>query len=443
MGCDGRVIRRPGVGSGTRRAGVARSGPFAIPLPPASEAPMIRKMSDGMRVDLGGKPCGPLAGIRVIDLSTIVSGPLCGQVFGDLGADVIKVETRAGDSARYMGGERRASMTGFFAQVNRNKRSVALDLKKEGGAAAFRRLAKEADVLLENFRPGVMERLGLGYERLREDNAKLIYAAISGFGPGGPYDKQPAYDMVVQALSGFAKVIGSDENPRLISNLVADKTSGLTAAYAVLAALFERERTGMGQRVDIPMLDAFASFLHLDVIGAGAFGAPPQDSRLGDLLFRAWETADGHVVSLAIEDHQFEGLCRVLGREDAIGDERFATLMARFQNAGELIEFLEAELCKHSTAELVRRALEHEIPLAPVHGLMEFLADPQVQDSKIVFELEHPEAGPIPMMRSAPRFSRTPSDVRRGPPMLGEHTAEVLREVGLSDEEIGALQESD
>ncbi len=392
-----------------------------------------------MRVALGEASTGPLAGIRVLDLSTIVSGPLCSQILGDLGADVIKVEAPGGDTARYLGGERRADMTGFFAQFNRNKRSVVLDLKSEAGAGALRTLAARADVLIENFRPGVMDRLGLGSEALQERNPRLVVVAISGFGPDGPYRDQPAYDMIVQAMSGFAKLLGTDDEPRLISNVVADKTSGLTAAWATLAALFARERSGQGQRVDVPMLDAFASFVLPDTFGPRSFGNAPEDPALGEGLYRAWPTADGHVAVLAIEDHQYQALCRVIGREDLLEDERFASLGGRLTHASQLFATMEQELCKWPTAELVRRAHEHGAPLASINGMDEFLADPQVRANHTVFEIEHPEAGTLAMFRSAPRFQHTPSDVRQPPPRLGEHSEEVLREAGLGPEEIAAI----
>ncbi len=393
-----------------------------------------------MRVKMGAESTGPLVGIRVIDLSTIVSGPLCTQILGDLGADVIKIETPTGDSTRYMGGQRVGDITAYFAQVNRNKRSVVINLKTDAGKKALRRLVAKADILLENFRPDVMNRLELGYEVLRKENPKLVYAAISGFGPEGPYAALPAYDMVIQALSGIAKTLGTPDEPRLVSNLLADKTAALNGAFAVVAALFARERTGEGQRVDIPMLDAFASFLHLDAIGASAFGDPPEDSSAGELLFRAWPTSDGHVVALVVEDHQYAAFCQIVGREDKIDDVRFSSLMGRMQNAGELIEFMGGEIANRTTADLVQRAHQIGAPVAPVNDLEDFLADAQVRDSGIVFELDHPGAGPVPVLRNAPRFSKTPSDVRRCAPNLGQHTEEVLREVGLSDGEIAELR---
>jgi crotonobetainyl-CoA:carnitine CoA-transferase CaiB-like acyl-CoA transferase len=395
-----------------------------------------------MRVGMGTESTGPLRGIRVLDLSTIISGPFCAQILGDLGADVVKIETPAGDSTRVMG-ERKGSVTGLFAQVNRNKRSVVLDLKQEAAQRVFLKLAAQADVLIENFRPDVMERLGLGYERLARENPRLVYTAISGFGPEGPDASQPAYDMIIQARSGFARVLGGPGPPKLIPNLFADKTSGMTAAWSTLAALFARERTGKGQRVDVPMLDAFASFLLPDVLGPRLFGEPPPPPpSVGDGLYTAWPTQDGHVAIVIIENRQFEAVMRVLGREDVIGDQRFESLVARILNAPALYELIRGEIGKHTNAELKERARKLEAPIAVINDLQGFLTDDQAVSSHMLVELPDAHAGALHVLRSPPRYSLTPTDVRRGPPHLGEHTQDVLREAGLSEQEIAALTQA-
>jgi crotonobetainyl-CoA:carnitine CoA-transferase CaiB-like acyl-CoA transferase len=394
-----------------------------------------------MQIDFGGEAGGPLAGVRVLDFSSVVSGPLCAQILGDLGADVVKVEPPEGDTTRLMGPPFKAGLTPLYAQCNRNKRGIVLDLKAPEGVAAARWLAAAADVLVQNMRPGVAERIGIGYGELAGANPRLVYVAISGFGPEGPYAEQPAYDMVIQALSGLAHAQKENGEPRLIRNLMADKSSALTAAYAALAALLARERTGRGQRVDVPMLDAYAAFGLPDVLGAHTF--PPVSDLPPDLgpgLYRAWQTADGHVAVIVVEDHQFHALCRALDREDLIDDPRCRTLVTRLQHAAELFAMLGAEIRKWTTAELVSRARKFEAPLAPVQDLEAFLADPQVAANRTVLELEHPAAGTLRMIRHPARYAATPASLRRHPPGLGEHTDQVLREVGYSEAAIEALR---
>lgn len=391
-----------------------------------------------MQVALGSVATGPLAGVKVIDLSTIVSGPLCAQILGDLGADVVKFEPPSGDSARYLGAEGQPAMAGIFVQLNRNKRSVALDLKESAGREAFLELAATADIVVENFRPGVSDRLGIGFEVARKRNPGLIWVAISGFGPTGPYAEQPAYDMIIQGMSGFAKILGDAENPKLVSNLVADKTSGLTACYSVIAALYAREKNdGRGQRIDIPMIDAFAAFVHSDSYAPHTYGRTPRNPVLEKLIYRAWKTADGHVAMLVVENRQFEAFCRVLKREDLIGDARYSNIAGRLTHAGELFELLGTEIAKFTTAELVARAHEFGAPLGPVYDVDGFLDDPQVKANGITFELEDPVHGTMRLFSCAPRYEATPTSVRRAPPRLGAHTQEVLRELGLAASEPG------
>jgi crotonobetainyl-CoA:carnitine CoA-transferase CaiB-like acyl-CoA transferase len=396
-----------------------------------------------MDVALGSAPTGPLAGIRVLDLSTVVSGPLCTQILGDLGADVIKIESPSGDVSRRLGPPFRGGLSGYFAQFNRNKRSLALDLKGEDGCAVARRLARDADVLVQNFRPGVVERLGLGYEELARENPKLIYVAISGFGNVGPYRDLPAYDTVIQGLTGFLPSQGGDGPPRLVQCIVADKSTALTASYAALAALYARERRGgQGQRVDVPMLDAFAAFMLPDVMLGECFVPSEEVALKLSEIHRTWRTADGWVVLLIIEDRQFQGLCRALGREDLADDPRCTNIVLRIVHARELFAILEEEIAKWPTADLLERARRFGAPVAPVNDVQTFLADPQVAENRTVFELDDPQAGRMRLFRNPVRFDATPANVRHLPPRLGEQADAILREAGYGDAEIARLRES-
>jgi crotonobetainyl-CoA:carnitine CoA-transferase CaiB-like acyl-CoA transferase len=395
-----------------------------------------------MDVMLGGTARGPLAGVRVLDLSTVVSGPFCTQVLGDLGADVWKLEWQRGDSTRMMGPPFVGGLTPVFAHFNRNKRSLVVDLKRPEGLGVVRRLAARADVLVENFRPGVMERLGLGYETLAAVSHGLVYVSINGFGSDGPYRDLPAYDNVIQGLVGFAAVQGGAGGPALVRCIAADKTTGTTAAYATLAALFARERgDGRGQHVEVPMLDSYAAFMLPDVLGAATFDPPP-DGGSFDMtrVHRAWQTADGHIVMMIIEDHQFQGLCRALGREDLVADPRFASLMDRVANLDVVLAIAEEEFRKWPTAELVERARRFGAPLAPVNDVAAFMADPQVAASGAVVPMEDPEAGPMRFLGNPVRFPDTPTSFRRLPPRLAQHTEEVLGETGFGADEIEALR---
>ncbi len=385
---------------------------------------------------------GPLAGVRVLDLSAVVSGPLCGQVLGDLGADVVKIEAPNGDATRRLGMPDECGFTGWYLNFNRNKRGLAVDLKTEGGVEIVRRLAREADVVVENYRPGVADRLGVGYEALRKENQRLIYVAISGFGPDGPYRDRPAYDSVIQGYAGFMPTQGGDGEPTLVRSIAADKVSGMTATYAILAALFAREKNGgAGQRIDVPMLDSWVAYILPDIFLDRSYADRPEPGPPPN-IHRTWATKDGHVVMMLIEDHQFHAMCRVVDREDLITDPRCVTIIDRFMNAETLFPEIERGLAKWTTQELVDRADEFGAPLAPANGIVEMMADPQAIHSKIVFDVKHEDAGTLRYLRSPVRFSETPTSFHAHPPKLGEHNAQVLREAGYSDDEVAVLRET-
>lgn len=398
-----------------------------------------------MKIDLGSAPSGPLTGIRVLDLSAVISGPLAAQILGDLGAEVIKVESPNGDSARRLGPPfRDGGQTPLFSNVNRNKRSIVLDLKKPRAREAARALAARADVVIENFRPDVAERIGVGYADLARDNPGLVYVSINGFGPDGPYRDLHAYDLVIQALSGVAERQRDGDRPALVHSIVADKIAAMTAAQAVLAALVERGRSGRGQHVEVPMLDAFAAFLLPDLLAERTFVGETQGLPFDlDNLYRCWPTRDGHVAMVVLEDDQFEGLLAALDRRDLLDDERANSLIARVLNADALFEILGQEILKWTTADLVARAREFGAPLAPVYDIDAFLADPHVEATGIVAKYRTAEGEETRTVSHPARYARTPASMRARPPALGEHTADVLAELGWNADAIERVNDEE
>ncbi len=388
---------------------------------------------------------GPCSGLRVLDFTSVISGPMCTQSLGDLGADVIKVESPFGDSCRYSGAPfREPGFSGFLSQFNRNKRSIVVDLKNEMGRDMLLDLLPQIDVVVENFRPSVMGRLGLGYEVMARINPSLIYVAISGFGSDGPYAEMPAYDQVLQGLIGLMPEQGGDGPPALVQGAIADKSTAMTAFGGVLAALLARERDPdkRGQRVEVSMIDAYSAFALPESMMERSYPPLRNEVSVGKDFFRSWETADGYVVGLIVQDVQYAGLCRVLRRPDLAVDPRFEKMVDRFQNWVEMVPLIAEEICKIPTDEFLERTRKEEVPFAPVNNLDDFLADPQVVHRECVVRREDERFGMVQYLSPPVRFERTPASIKRHAPRLGEHTDEVLAELGLTADAIAQMKEA-
>jgi crotonobetainyl-CoA:carnitine CoA-transferase CaiB-like acyl-CoA transferase len=386
---------------------------------------------------------GPLHGYRIVDLTSNVAGPLATMILGDQGADVIKVEAPDGGDATRAGGNRRGGFTASFLNNNRNKRSIVLDLKTAGGREALMRLAARADVFVQNFRPGVADRLGVGEEPIRAVSPKIVYVSISGFGEKGPYAEKPAYDPVIQGFSGLATVqAGSDEaRPRLLRTILPDKLTAITASQAITAALLARQRTGEGQHVRLSMLEAVLAFLWAsDMSGQTFVGDEPARQEPASAFDLIYETADGYMTVAALTDRQWAGLARVAGRPEWIEDARFKTSALRQKNIDARLELTQQALLACPAAEWVEALTAAGVPCGPVLTRNQVIHHPQVAALGLVIETEHPRAGRLRQTRAAARFSQTPPEIRRGAPGLGEHTQEVLAELGYPVAEIAALR---
>jgi crotonobetainyl-CoA:carnitine CoA-transferase CaiB-like acyl-CoA transferase len=385
---------------------------------------------------------GPLGGVRVLDLTTMVAGPVATRMLADQGAEVIKIEPLNGDLMRHFNPIRNG-MSASFLSCNRNKRSLAVDLKAAQGLTIVQKLIATADVLVHNFRPGAVERIGLGEEAVRGIRGDIVYVSISGFGESGPYVSQRAYDPVIQALSGLAEIQTDRDTgrPKMVRTIIADKTTALTAAQAITAALFARERSGQGQHVRIAMLDAMIAYLWPEAMPSLTFVGEERDPSEGesgpDLVFA---TQDRYITAAALSDDEWAGMCRALNRQDLIDDPRFLTAGARSRNAVERREITAAELEKWSASEILPRLLDNDVPAAPVLSRFELLQDGQVQANHILEEYQSPVFGRVRQPRPAALFDRTPAGVRELAPLLGADNAAILSELGYSGGEIARLE---
>jgi len=388
---------------------------------------------------------GPLKGVRVLDMTWALAGPYCTMVLCDLGAEVIKVESPDGGDPSRKSLPFIEGVSSYFLSVNRGKKSVAVNLRHPQGKEIVLALANQSDVLVENFRPGVMDRLGLGYGALRETNPRIIYAACSGFGQKGPYAHRPAYDVVVQGMGGALSITGEAGGPPVrVGFSIGDIGGGIFTALGVLAALHERESSGQGQMVDISMLDGQIALLENAFARFFATGEVPQ--RIGTrhplrTPFQAFPTQDGHIVLAAGEERFWQRLCQVINRPDLLGDERFKDNPSRTRNHDQLEPILKEITRTKKTAEWVALMDKNDIPCGPVNSIDQVVNDPHTAAREMITEVEHSKAGRLKVINSPLKLSRTPVKIERACPELGEHTEEVLQNLlGFSQEKITELR---
>ena len=380
---------------------------------------------------------GPLEGIRVLDMTGVGMGPYATQTLGDMGADIVKVETPAGDVFRHVTPQRHPGMSHAFLNFNRNKRSIVLDAKTAHGKEALRRLALRSDVFVSNIRPQAMRRLGLDYPSIEAMNPRIVYCACYGYGESGPYAGRAGIDDTLQAASGAAWLQGQgQESPRYVNTVMADKVVGLHVVQAIAMALYARERSGRGQAIEVPMFETMVAFLATEHLGGLTFEPPLGGAGYSRMLtpFRKpFRTRDGWMGVVPYTDAQWKRFFEIAGRPDMAADPRFATLLDRSRVFGELYKFVEDTLPTRTNAEWEVALTDGDIPFAPVNSFADLLADRHLRALGFWREVEHPSEGRVRMADIAVRFSDTPGSIRRLAPGLGEHTAEVLREIGMEE----------
>jgi crotonobetainyl-CoA:carnitine CoA-transferase CaiB-like acyl-CoA transferase len=397
---------------------------------------------------MADKAAGPLAGLKVIELSHIMAGPTCGLMLADMGANVIKVERfPGGDDTRRTTPPEIQGESAAFMMMNRNKRGIAIDLKQEGGRQALRRLLVGADVLIENFRKDTLDRLGFGYETLRQENPGLIYCSLSGFGRSGPYADQGGFDLVAQGMSGLMSITGEGAGrpPVKVGAPVTDITAGILAAMGILAAYVHRLKTGEGQVVDTSLFEAGITHTYWQSAIYLATGVSPGPLGSAHPLmapYQAFQTKDGWLNVGAANQANWERLLKVLEAEALGQDPRFAANAGRINNLPELVELLSGYFRQRTTADWLERLEAMGVPAGPVLSLAEVHAHPQTLARQMVTEVQHRKLGPVKTVGLPVKFSATPGSVRRGAPLLGEHTRQILEEHGYSQAEIETLIES-
>src|SRR6201997_554735 len=378
---------------------------------------------------------GPLNGVRVLDLTGVVSGPFATMFLADQGADVLKIEPISGDITRRSRAtiDKKGEFTALFVSSNRGKRSLSIDIKSDAGREVLAKLVAKADVLVQNFRPGTMERLGLGVEELRRRNPRLIYVSISGAGETGPYAKKRIYDPIIQGLSGFADIQSQPvtNRPQMIRTIVCDKTTAVFTAQAVSAALYAREKTGRGDHIQVAMLDTMISYLWPEgmmqstVVGAEATTMDPNDRP--DLVFK---TLDGYITCGTISDSEGQGFCRATGDGELAKDERFATPGGRSVNATARIKKMQEYIERHTTKEWLDRLDASDVPCAPILRRHEIIDNEQVVARQLIVELDQPGVGRVRQPKPPARFSINEASIGGPAPRIGEHSRDVLRELG-------------
>ena len=385
---------------------------------------------------------GPLDGFRIIDVTSMVSGPSATMLLADQGADVIKVENPNGGDHTRASANTQNGFSANFLNNNRSKRSVALNLKDNAAKRALLRLCEGADVFIQNFRPGVVDRMGIGEADVRAVAPEIVYVSICGFGETGPYAAKPVYDPLIQALSGLATVqAGSDaERPRLVRTILPDKLTGTVAAQAITAALLARTRTGEGQHIRVSMLDTIVAFLWGSDMGSQTFiDTPFPQQNAASFIDLIYETADGHISVAVQNDREWQALTHAFDTPEWLDDPRFKTPALRQENIDDRLDLTQEKLRTDTSAHWLERLEAEDVPCAPVLTRSEAIGHPQVAANAIVIDTEHHLAGGVRQARPAAQFSGTPVEIRRGGPALGEHTGEVLAEAGYSAQEIASL----